>query len=150
MFLGCWKSVSFLCLSHSFILQRIASESLCINESTTVFTFRPSWSTSVWKNSLKTKVSTAWIESLGFFSCNWWHSIECYWLFCKQTRKKIKKKMSGAIFTADVWLLYFYFFVRFSVFEILNFSTKEGRVDPLSFLKLVYVWCVCMHVYVYV
>lgn len=63
--------------------------------------------------------------------------------------------MSGAIFTADVWLLYFYFFVRFSVFDILNFSTKEGRVAPLSFLKLAYVWCVCacvcicVNIYVY-
>lgn len=59
--------------------------------------------------------------------------------------------MSGAIFTADVWLLYFfvYFFCLFSIFEILNFSTKEGRVDPLSFVKLVYVWCVCMCMYMY-
>ncbi len=55
--------------------------------------------------------------------------------------------MSGAIFTADVWLLYLYVFVRFSIFEILNFSTKEGRVDTLSFLKLVFVWCVCMCMY---
>ncbi len=55
--------------------------------------------------------------------------------------------MSGAIFTADVWLLYFCYFVRFSIFEILNFSTKEGRVDTLSFLKLVFVWCVCMCMY---
>ncbi len=55
--------------------------------------------------------------------------------------------MSGAIFTADVWLLYFYFFVRFSIFEILKFSTKEGQVDTLSFLKLVFVWYVCMCMY---
>lgn len=63
--------------------------------------------------------------------------------------------MSGAIFTADVWLLYFYFFVWFSIFDILNFSTKEGRVNPPSFLKLVYECrvcacvCICVNIYVY-
>lgn len=59
--------------------------------------------------------------------------------------------MSGAIFTADVWLLYFLFFCSVFCFsKFWNFSTKEGQVNPLSFLELVYVWCVCMHVYVYV
>lgn len=142
MCLGCQKSVSFY-VSHTAMhcLGKLMHK--WIHHGSTL---RPSWSTMVWKNSSNTKVSTAWIESLGFFSCNWWHSIKCYWLFCKQTRKK-SEKMSGAIFTADVWLLYVYFFVRFSILEILNFSTKEGQVDPLSFLKLVYVWCVCMCMY---
>lgn len=138
----------------SLILQRIASESLCINESTTVSTFRPSWSTMVWKNSSKTKVSTAWIESLGFFSCNWWHSIECYWLFCKEkkTRKKCLEPFSLRMYGYCTFIFLFGFlFLKFWTLALrragwIHWAFSSPCTCGVCVCACV---CICVNIYVY-